>query len=180
MKNILLIVDMQKGFARYEQTLALNEKILELLKLKVFDSVVATRFLNDNNSIYEQLLNWKRLKKEEERDIDARYIKFIDVIFDKYIYNCVNDSFIQKLCQLNEGKYPEKVFIVGADTDCCVLTTATTLFEHNIRPVVLTSYCASNGGDKSHEAGVLCMKRLIGKGQLVDIEIDKTTDINEI
>ena len=69
---------------------------------------------------------------------------------------------------------------MGADTDCCVLTTATTLFEHNIRPVVLTSYCASNGGDKSHEAGVLCMKRLIGKGQLVDIEIDKTTDINEI
>lgn len=180
MKNILLIVDMQKGFARYEQTLALNEKILELLKLKVFDSVVATRFLNDNNSIYEQLLNWKRLKKEEERDIDAKYLQFIDVIFDKYIYNCVNDSFIQKLCQLNEGKYPEKVFIVGADTDCCVLITATTLFEHNIRPVVLTSYCASNGGDKSHEAGVLCMKRLIGKGQLVDIEIDKTTDINEI
>ena len=180
MKNILLIIDMQKGFERYEQTLALNEKILELLKLKVFDSVVATRFLNDNNSIYEQLLNWKRLKKEEERDIDARYIKFVDVIFDKYIYNCVNDSFIQKLCQLNEGKYPEKVLIVGADTDCCVLTTATTLFEHNIRPVVLTSYCASNGGDKSHEAGILCMKRLIGKGQLVDIEIDKTTDINEI
>ena len=56
MKNILLIVDMQKGFARYEQTLALNEKILELLKLQVFDSVIATRFLNDNNSIYEQLL----------------------------------------------------------------------------------------------------------------------------
>ena len=45
---------------------------------------------------------------------------------------------------------------------------------------MLTSYCASNGGDKSHEAGVLCMKRLIGKGQLVDIEIDITTNINEI
>ena len=94
MKNILLIVDMQKGFARYEQTLELNEKILELLKLQVFDSVIATRFLNDNNSIYEQLLNWERLKKEEERAIDARYLQFIDVIFDKYIYNCVNDSFI--------------------------------------------------------------------------------------
>ena len=85
MKNILLIVDMQKGFARYEQTLELNEKILELLKLQVFDSVIATRFLNDNNSIYEQLLNWERLKNEEERDIEARYLQFIDVIFDKYI-----------------------------------------------------------------------------------------------
>ena len=62
MKNILLIVDMQKGFARYKQTLDLKDKILKLLELKVFDSVIATRFLNDNNSIYERLLEWKRLK----------------------------------------------------------------------------------------------------------------------
>ena len=53
MKNILLVVDMQKGFARCEQTLDLRDKILKLLELKVFDSIVATRFLNDNDSIYE-------------------------------------------------------------------------------------------------------------------------------
>ena len=47
MKNILLIVDMQKGFARYKQTLDLKDKILKLLELKVFDSVIATRFLNE-------------------------------------------------------------------------------------------------------------------------------------
>ena len=62
MKNILLVVDMQKGFARCEQTLDLRDKILKLLELKVFDSIVATRFLNDNDSIYEKLLKWKKLK----------------------------------------------------------------------------------------------------------------------
>ena len=177
MKNILLIVDMQKGFARYKQTLDLKDKILKLLELKVFDSVIATRFLNDNNSIYERLLEWKRLKTEDERAIDSSYIDFV---FDKYIYNCVNSSFIQKLCQLNDGKYPEKIFIVGADTDCCVLTIATSLFENNIRPVVLTNYCSSNGGDLSHEAGILCMRRLIGKEQLIDIEINETIDLLNI
>lgn len=60
MKNILLVVDMQKGFARCEQTLDLGDKILKLLELKVFDSIVATRFLNDNDSIYEKLLKWKK------------------------------------------------------------------------------------------------------------------------
>ena len=180
MKNILLIVDMQKGFARYKQTLDLKDKILKLLELKVFDSVIATRFLNDNNSIYERLLEWKRLKTEDKREIDSSYNQYIDFVFDKYIYNCVNSSFIQKLCQLNDGKYPEKIFIVGADTDCCVLTIATSLFENNIRPVVLTNYCSSNGGDLSHEAGILCMRRLIGKEQLIDIEINETIDLLNI
>ena len=72
---------------------------------------------------------------------------------------------------MNNGAYPEKIFITGADTDCCVLTIATALFEHNIKPVVLTRYCDSNGGSVSHEAGIACMTRLIGEEQLVDKEI---------
>ena len=120
------------------------------------------------------------MKTEDERAIDSSYNQYIDFVFDKYIYNCVNSSFIQKLCQLNDGKYPERIFIVGADTDCCVLTIATALFENNIRPIVLTNYCSSNGGNLSHEAGILCMKRLIGKNQLIDIEINKSTDLLNI
>ncbi len=72
---------------------------------------------------------------------------------------------------MNNGAYPEKIFITGADTDCCVLTIATALFEHNIKPVVLTRYRDSNGGSVSHEAGTACMTRLIGEEQLVDKEI---------
>ena len=180
MKNILLVVDMQNGFARYNQTIKLTEKIKELLKLKVFDSVVATRFLNDTNSIYEQLFGWKRLESEDERAIASGYEKYIDYVFDKYVYNCINASFIQKLCQLNDGKYPEKIFVVGADTDCCVLTIATGLFENNIRPIVLTNYCDSNGGSDSHKAGLLCMKRLIGEKQLSNIEITSNTNLDII
>lgn len=108
MKNILLIVDMQNGFINSAQTEKVNNKIKNLLELNIFDSVVATRFLNDTDSIYEQLFGWKHLESEDERAIDSGYEKYIDYVFDKYIYNCVNANFIQKLCQLNDGKYPEK------------------------------------------------------------------------
>lgn len=178
MKNILLVVDMQNGFARYPQTITLTNKIKDLLELNKFDSVVATRFSNDTNSIYEQLFGWKRLETDDERALAQGYEKHIDYIFDKYIYNCVNPNFLQKLCQLNDGKYPEKIFIVGADTDCCVLTIATNLFENNIRPIVLTKYCDSNGGPDSHNAGLLCMKRLVGEKQLVDIDITPNTNLD--
>lgn len=46
MKNLLIVVDMQKGFARYEQTIKLTEKIRNLLESKSFDAVIATKFLN--------------------------------------------------------------------------------------------------------------------------------------
>ena len=180
MKNILLIVDMQNGFARYKQTIKLVEDIRELLKREVFDSIIATRFLNDDNSIYEKLFNWKKLKTEKERKLADGFEKYIDCIIDKSIYTCVNASFIQRVCQLNDGKYPERIFVIGADTDCCVLTVATGLFENNIRPVVLTKYCNSNGGPESHKAGLLCLKRLIGQDQLIDKEILSKDDLKDI
>ena len=170
MKNILIIVDMQNGFARNDRTKELVKRIESLLSRNLFDAVIATRFFNDDNSIYERVLGWKRLKDETDRELPKGISQYVDYYADKYIYNCVNSSFIQRLCQLNDGIYPERVFIAGADTDCCVLTIATALFENNIRPVVLTKYVHSNGGPQSHEAGLLVMKRLIGKNQLIDVD----------
>lgn len=170
MKNILIVIDMQAGFARYPNTKDLSCRIESLLKRKVFDAVVSTRFLNDDGSIYEKLFGWNKLKSKEEQALSGTIQSESDYIVDKCIYNCVNPNFIQRLCQLNNGQYPEHVFLVGADTDCCVLTIATALFENNIRPLILTKYCDSNGGPKQHEAGLLCLRRLIGEKQLLDVD----------
>ena len=180
MKNILLIVDMQDGFVSCRQTKEVKKRIIDLLDRKIFDVVIATRFLNEKDSIYERLFDWKQLEQEDERVIAKDIMKHVDFVVDKYVYDCVNASFIQRLCQLNDGKYPEKVFVVGVDTDCCVLTIATSLYENNIRPVVLTQYIASNGGKKFNQAGLLCMERLIGKKQLSDIIPQNSEDINKI
>lgn len=180
MKNILIVVDMQEGFLCDEQTKHLKNCVVELLEKNIFDAVIATRFLNEKDSIYEKLFDWKQLEREEERSIPKDVMEHVDYVADKYIYNCVNTSFIQRLCQLNEGEYPEKVFVVGVDTDCCVLSIATALYENNIRPVVLTQYVDSTGGNKSHEAGLLCMERLIGEKQLSDVIPQSKEDLNKI
>jgi nicotinamidase-related amidase len=180
MKNIVIVVDMQRGFARYEQTVKLSEKIIKLLNREIFDIVIATKFINDKNSVYENMFGWRRLETGEEQTIPDEIMTHVDYVAEKYIYNCVNSSFIQKLCQLNDGNYPKKVFIIGADTDCCVMTIATALFENNIRPIVLTHYVDSNGGQKSHEAGLTCMRRLIGEKQLIDIEPISREDLENI
>lgn len=177
MKNILILVDMQKGFTRSPKTEELVLKIEEMLSLNLFDEVVATRFLNHDYSIYEKIMSWQYLKNED-REIRPELMPYINEIVEKNVYTCVSADFIQRICQLNDGVCPQKLFIAGADTDCCVLKIATDLFEYNIRPVVLTNYCYSNGGDIFHKSGILCMERLIGKNQLMNITLSSSTDMS--
>lgn len=167
MKKLLLVIDVQNGFVRTPEVSNTVEKIQALLSAGEFDSVIATRFMNAANSTFETQLGWRRLQTDYEQELDSRIAKYIDFVFDKTVYSCIDKNFIQKLIQLNDGQYPEEIYIAGIDTDCCVLTSATALFEYGIRPLVLVDFCNSNGGEKSHEAGILCMKRLIGEKQLI-------------
>lgn len=178
MNKILIVVDLQNGFTRYDQTKELAKKIVGLTKSGVFDKVIATRFLNREGSQYTKFLNWHRLMGSP--DIDLVDGLFPDAVFDKWIYTCVNDEFMNLLRHCNGGDLPTHVFICGADTDCCVLKTATDIFEQGIMPIVLTEYCASNGGPKSHDAGQLVMERLIGKRCLINKTITKTNELEEI
>ena len=177
MSNTLVLVDMQNGFLRTDETKELEQRVETLLGRGIFDAVVATRFLNNDNSMHQRMFGWGRLKAESERSIPEGIAKHVDSIEDKYVYSCVNTGFLQRLAQLNGGKYPEKVFVAGVDTDCCVLSTATALFDSNIRPIVLVEYCRSNGGEEQHKAGLACMRRLIGEGQLIDADPRSKADL---
>ena len=156
MKNILLIVDMQNGFARYEQTKEIGTKIVELLKTNSFDYVIATKFINPSQGPYRRILKWEKLTSSPEIDL-IEGIK-ADYIFEKEEYTCVNQEMMQEIIRVNEGQKPNNIFIVGVDTDCCVMKTAVDLFEKDIRPIVLLNYCHSNGGEIAHQAGIRVMK----------------------
>lgn len=161
----------------------INNKIVDniedLLKLNIFDYVIATKFKNTTNSSFENILNWSDLKTDQEQQINEKIINYVNLIVDKNVYSCVDVNFIQKLRSINNGKLPEQVYVVGLDTDCCVLTIAVNLFEYGIRPIVLTEYCNSTGGNLSHESGLICLKRLIGKKQLCNIKINNISDLED-
>lgn len=92
-----------------------------------------------------------------------------DYVFDKGPhYSCVDDAFLCLLSDANGGTLPKQVYVCGLDTDCCVLATAVGLFEKGIRPIVLVDLCDSTGGTESHKAGLLALKRLIGKKNVID------------
>lgn len=179
MQKILIVVDIQNGFTRYEQTQILAKKIAELTQSKIFDKVIATRFRNQEGSQYVKFMNWHRLM--DSPDIDLVTGIEADEVVDKWsLYTCITPVFMRLLKKLNNGETPTHVFICGADTDCCVLKTATDLFENKIMPLVLTDYCDSNGGPDSHQAGLRVMARLCGKKSIVEGKVLTTEDLDKI
>lgn len=160
--KFLLVIDVQQGFIG-PHTAHLVPKIVELAATGWFGQVVCTQFKNREGSPWDIILGWPKLRTAQEQEIPAELLKYADVVLPKQVYSAVDERLLRLI---KKGDYGE-VTIVGFDTDCCVQLTAVGLFEHGIRPIVRVDYCASNGGPESHQAGLVTMRRTIGKGQLV-------------
>ena len=160
MNKALLIVDVQNGFVnnKTKHIPALVEKLQY-----DYDMVIASRFINLQNSPYRRLIKWNHLSPETDEIELAFKPKKGTVIIDKYIYTCINESFLQLLKE-NEI---DAVDICGIDTDICVTKCAVDLFERDITPYVLKDYCATHADADIQEAALIILARYIGKSQII-------------
>lgn len=165
MKSVLVVIDLQVGFVT-NNTIKVANNIQELLESEKYDAVIATKFTNMPGSSFDSFLGWKGMLEEEEKVLLPFVEEYADIIVSKCSYSCVkNTNFIQSLLSLCDG-LPEEVTLVGVDTDACVLATAIDLFEMGIKPIILEDCVGSSGGEECHEAGMLLLKRSIGKEQI--------------
>ena len=168
---ILIVVDMQKGFIGHDTALInLEQRILQLMQSGRFNAVIATRFSNRPGSMYERLIDWNGMETPVEQELADGYADCIDAVIDKdATYACVDCSFVETLRRLNGGVVPNEVYIVGIDTDACVLMTAVGLFERGIRPIVISDCCWSTLGENAHRAGIVCMQDMLGQRQVISL-----------
>lgn len=157
----LFVIDVQNGFVS-DKTRMVLPKIEQLMSCFGDGIIIATQFINTENSGFTDIMHWERLKTTPEIDLIPFVKEKATHIIQKTIYSACTDEVMQLL--LN-NKVTE-AYLAGIDTDCCVLSTAISLFERNIRPIVLEQYCASNGGDISHQAAITVLKRTIGLKQI--------------
>lgn len=160
MKKALLIVDVQNGFVN-DKTKHIPP-LVEKLQYD-YDLVIATRFINLPESPYRRLIKWNHLSPgTNEIELAFRPKEGI-VIIDKYIYTCINDSFVGLL----EDNKIDVVDICGIDTDICVTKCAVDLFERNITPNVLKDYCATHANANIQESALIILARYIGSSQII-------------
>lgn len=160
MSKALLIVDVQNGFVN-EKTKHIP-RLVEKLQYN-YDLVIATRFINLPDSPFRRLIKWNRLSPgTNEIDLAFKPKEGI-VVVDKYIYSCIDETFLRLL----EDKGIDVVDICGIDTDICVTKCAVDLFERNITPYVLKDYCATHADADVQESALIILARYIGKTQII-------------
>lgn len=159
-KRALLIVDVQIGFVndKTKHIPTLVEKLQDNYNL-----VIATRFINLPDSPYRRLIKWDHLSPESDEIELAFKPKESAIILDKYIYSCIDDSFVSLLKENDI----DAVDICGIDTDICVTKCAVDLFERNITPFVLKDYCATHADAEIQESALIILARYIGKSQII-------------
>lgn len=162
MCSCLFVVDIQYGFIS-DNTKHILDPVNTLINSNIFDHIVATRFINEEDSPYRRFLKWNKLSSVEEIKLYEPVEKAANLIIDKNIYTALSAKMLDFIISNNINT----VFIAGIDTDCCVLATSVDMFEHNIRPYVLEKYSASNGGIESHNAAIKVLQRLIGDESII-------------
>ena len=153
MKKALLIIDVQQYFAR--ETPAEFIDAIEALQADYSD-VFISRFYNCGASNFVKLLGWRDCAEDSDEFQLAFTPDNKATIFDKKTYS----SFKEEMKDFDE------IHLCGLDTDACILKTALDIFEHNVRPVVLSRLCSSSGGRQLHQTALEILKRNIGKEQV--------------
>lgn len=157
----LLVIDVQNGFVSNTTRFVLP-RLHQLVSEFKEGPIVATKFINKDGTGFTDIMHWGRLKDEPETSL----IPFIEECSSFIVEKNTYTAYIPEVVDFFQRNNIQEVLLAGIDTDCCVLATAISLFEHNIRPVVLEHYCASNGGEESHLAALRVMDRTIGRHQV--------------
>lgn len=165
MSKPLLIVDVQPGFIN-EFTHHIPQRVARLLDSGEYTQVLFTRFINKPDGPYQRFLNWHSCDREPEINLAPELEPYAqpDLVFSKPGLCGLPDELADYL----RKQQIERVFIVGIDTDMCVLKIAMDLFDIGVEPIVLTDCCASTAGLQAHLAGLAVLSRNIGATRLRD------------
>lgn len=165
MSEPLLIVDVQSGFIN-SFTHHIPQRVADLIGRNQYAPLLFTRFINSTDGPYNQFLNWHSCNCEPEINIVPELQPFAkpSCIFSKPGLCGMTDDLAQYLRQ----QEIKRIFLVGIDTDMCVLKIAMDLFDIGVEPIVFTDCCASTAGLQAHLAGLAVLSRNIGAERLRD------------
>ena len=158
--SLLLIIDVQNNFIN-QNTESLISKISTLINDNRFNDIAFTKFINDENSNFYKVLNYKGCIDEHDRDIviDIKDYK----IFKKKTYTALTNELKEYIAEKNI----EVVYLCGIDTDACVFKTALDLFDNNYNVKVLKDYCMSHTSLENHNMAIHLLKKLIGENNVI-------------
>lgn len=164
MRNVLLLIDYQKGF-KSEGSKASVPNIEKLAKKCKWDLIIQTMWLNSQepDSPYVQNLGYSENSAYDRGHALVTLFKDAKVFtrYDKY--SCLDDE-VARLLHGNTLTY-----IAGWETDACVLGTCFELFDKGV-PFRVVTDCVASERQPAHDAALVIMNRNFGKVVFTTLE----------
>ena len=161
MKNLLLIIDMQKGF-RSTESESILPNILKLIKFFP-KKIIFSKFHNQKNSLFETQLNWTGLQTEKDQNLFAELQTLDYPEIEHTGYTVLNKELKRFLVENNI----KKVFLCGIYTDVCIIKTAMDLFDNNFETFVIKDACSSLHDKINHDSAIDTLKHILGEKQII-------------
>lgn len=159
-RRALVIVDAQDGFIHkaHNGNLAL-QRIHDLIAHAGASTIVATTFINQPDSLFCTELGYTKMSGSDPATrLDPTVSKHADAIVPKEGYG-LDPETAQHIAEFLTHRGVTSAYIVGFDTDACVLAIAYCLFDAGIMPIIVSDGCASGGGQALHEAALQIAQR---------------------
>ena len=145
----LLVVDVQPEFVKDRKGKVVYERLLDFIsKAHLRFNVIAPAYINKDNPNMKRLVDW-----EEMESIVNLEFKYDSIIFH-------SGYSIDKWPRFESN---DVVYVVGFDTDACVLSHCFDLFNKGVNFKIIADGCWSSGGRAMHDIGLDVMHRQFRK-----------------
>lgn len=156
--KIILLVDIQEGYMN-EELRALPKDIEKHVKNYDYDLVIATRFINKNDSLHRSDIHIKDMTVFSSK---AKLVEPIDKVADIVLMKSTYTSYTSDVAKLLEKNDVKQVYIAGLNTETSILATTLDLFDRGIKPVVLSHLCNTTNGKRINEAALEILRIAVG------------------
>lgn len=157
----LIIVDMQNGFNTNLDTQEVEEKLSSINK-NDYDMIIATKFVNTDDSMFVKQLDYHKM-------FDIEDTEFLSIVKELYEIQVPKNGYdgSDKIVSILNNTTVDTVYVIGFDTDGCVLSTALGLFDNGYKVKIIEELCASSGGEDVHQAALAVLERCIGRDNVI-------------
>lgn len=156
--KIILLVDIQEGYMN-ERLRGLPKDIAKHVKNYDYDLVIATRFINKNDTLHKADIHIKSMTVFSSQ---AKLVEPIEEITDFVLMKSTYTSITKDVIKLLEKNKVEQVYIAGLNTETSVLATAFDLFDKGIKPVILSHLCNTVNGEEMNKAALNILRKAVG------------------
>lgn len=162
MKRLLLLIDFQEGFLN-PHTVPLRGRIQSLVRSSLFETVIATRFINEPGGPWRTVLQWGGLQSSDEQRL-AVVLGPNAHAYDKSTYQIPKPLVDEIVAQWPMGS----VFLAGIESDVCVAISAAQLFDAHVAPYVIADCTGTTKGPEHQEHALLTLGRIVGRHRVIE------------